>query len=159
MTVTATKSADDTREMAGQLAGLCRAGDIILLAGDLGAGKTTFAQGIGRALGVQGHITSPTFTLLQRYDGRLPLLHADMYRLDSLHEIIDLGLPELFEEGVALIEWGDVAVPALPADFLEVRLEWGDGDDDRRVTMRIVGPTWAPRQRALRAAVERWVVA
>jgi tRNA threonylcarbamoyladenosine biosynthesis protein TsaE len=157
--VATTKSADDTRELAAQLAGLCRTGDIILLAGELGAGKTTFAQGFGRALGVEGPITSPTFTLLQRYDGRVPMLHADVYRLDSLQEIVDLGFPELLEEGVALIEWGDVAAPALPADFLEVRLEWTETEDERHVSVRIVGPSWAPRQRALADALSRWVVA
>ena len=159
MTVAHTKSADDTRELAGQVAGLSRRGDIILLAGELGAGKTVIAQGFGRALGVEGPITSPTFTLLRRYEGRIPLLHADVYRLDSLLEIADLGLPELLEEGVALIEWGDVAAPALPADFLEIRLAWGQGDDDRHLSTRVVGPTWTPRLGALHAALDRWVVA
>ena len=157
--VASTKSADDTRDLAAQLAGLCRTGDVLLLAGDLGAGKTTFAQGFGRALGVTGPITSPTFTLLQRYEGRLPMLHADVYRLDTINEVFDLGLPELVEDAVALIEWGDVAAPALPADFLEIRLEWGDGDDDRRLTFRAVGPSWAARAGALRRAIDRWVTA
>ena len=155
----ATKSAEDTREVAGQLAALARRGDVVLLAGDLGSGKTTFAQGFGRALGVAEPIVSPTFTLVRSYVGRIRLIHADVYRLDHLQEVVDLGLPELVEDGVTLVEWGDVAAPALPPDFLEVRLEWGDGEDDRRLSLRVVGPGWASRQRAVLAAVDRWAVA
>ena len=163
MTISATtKSADDTRELAAAIAGLARPGDTVLLAGDLGAGKTTFAQGFGRALGIDGPITSPTFTLVRQYtDGSIPLLHADVYRLDRLHEVIDLGLPELIDEGaVALIEWGDLAAPALAPDYLEVRIEFGaDGDgadDERRFTLRTVGSRWSPRASALRSALDRW---
>ena len=147
----ATKSAEDTREVAGQIAALARLGDVVLLAGGLGSGKTTFAQGFGRALGVAEPIVSPTFTLVRSYVGRIRLIHADVYRLDHLQEVVDLGLPELVEDGVTLVEWGDVAAPALPPDFLEVRLEWGDGEDD--------GPGWASRQRAVVAALDRWAVA
>ena len=153
----ATKSPDDTRELAAQLAGLARPGDLLLLAGDLGAGKTTFAQVFGRALGVEGPVTSPTFTLMRTYPGRIPMLHVDAYRLDHLQEVIDLGLHEFLDEGsVALIEWGDIVSPVLPANFLEVRLEFGEGDDDRRVRLRTVGQSWAVRVVALRAALERW---
>lgn len=156
----ATKSADDTREMAAQLATLAKPGDLILLAGDLGAGKTAFAQGFGRALGVDEPIVSPTFTLVRTYPGRMPMLHVDVYRLDHLQEVVDLGLAEMLDEGgVALIEWGDMAAPSLPADFLEVRIDYGDADDERRFDFRIVGPSWAPRNRALQAALSRWSAA
>ena len=155
----ATKSVDDTREMAAQVAGLAKPGDVVLLAGELGSGKTAFAQGFGRALGVDEPIVSPTFTLVRTYPGRITLVHVDVYRLDHLQEVVDLGLPELLDDGgVALVEWGDMAAPSLPADFLEVRLEYGDGDDDRRFGFRIVGPSWAPRQRALQSALTRWCV-
>lgn len=153
----ATKSADDTREMAAQVATLAKPGDLILLAGDLGAGKTAFAQGFGRALGVDEPIVSPTFTLVRTYPGRMPMLHVDVYRLDHLQEVVDLGLAEMLDEGgVALIEWGDMAAPSLPADFLEVRIDYGDADDERRFDFRIVGPSWAPRNRALQTALSRW---
>ena len=153
-----TKSVDDTRALAFELAALSRAGDVILLAGDLGAGKTAFAQGYGRALGVVEPITSPTFTLVRTYDeGRFPLIHVDVYRLDHLQEVVDLALLELVDEGaVALVEWGDVAAPALSPDFLEVGLEWGAGEDERRISLRTVGHAWLARQGALSAALGRW---
>lgn len=152
-----TKSAEDTKELAAQVAAVAQRGDLILLAGDLGAGKTTFAKGFGRALGVDEPIVSPTFTLVRRYDrGRVPMIHADIYRLDHLQEIVDLGFAEMLEEGVTLVEWGDVAAQALAADFLEVRLELGDGDDDRRIGLRIAGPSWSARMPALTAALDRW---
>jgi len=152
-----TKSADDTRELAAQVAGLARAGDLVLLAGDMGAGKTTFTQGFGRALGVTEQVTSPTFTLVRNYEARIPLLHIDAYRLDSLQEVIDLGMHELLDEGaVALIEWGDIIAPVLPTDFLEIRMEFGEADDDRRLRLRSVGQPWSARMTALRAALDRW---
>jgi tRNA threonylcarbamoyladenosine biosynthesis protein TsaE len=152
-----TKSPDDTRELAGAMAGLARAGDVVLLAGELGAGKTVFAQGFGRALGIEEPITSPSFTLVRIYPGRVRLVHADVYRLDHLQEVVDLALPELVDEGaVAVVEWGDVAAPALPADYLEVRLEWSEAEDERRVSVGAVGPAWSARQGALAAALGRW---
>lgn len=152
-----TKSPDDTREMGALLAALARAGDLILLSGDLGAGKTTFAQGFGQGLGVEEPIVSPTFVLMRSYTGSLPLVHCDVYRLDRLQEVIDLGLPEVLDEGaVALVEWGDVAAPSLPADYLEVRLAFADGDDDRHVEMRAVGPSWWPRWEQVTLAFSRW---
>lgn len=154
-----TKSVDDTRSLAAEVAPLLRAGDLLVLAGDLGSGKTAFVQGLARGLGVTEPVTSPAFVLVRTYAGRLPLVHVDVYRLDHLQEVVDLGLPELVDEGgVAVIEWGDVVLPTLPADFLEARLEQGDNDDDRTVAFEAVGPSWAPRMGALRRAVGRWTV-
>ena len=153
-----TKSPEDTKELGAALASLVRSGDVILLAGDLGAGKTTFTQGFGRGLGVTDPITSPTFTLLRHHPGRLQLLHADVYRLDHLEEISDLSLSELVEEdSVAVVEWGDKAEAALPADFLEIRIEFSDdSDDDRVFAMRPVGSGWAARYDDLAGALGRW---
>jgi tRNA threonylcarbamoyladenosine biosynthesis protein TsaE len=153
-----TRSVEDTRALAAALAELARPGDLILLAGDLGAGKTAFAQGFGAALGVDEVITSPTFTLAAQYQGRLEFNHLDVYRLDQLDEIFDLGLPEMLDEGgVTLVEWGDVIAPALPADFLEIRIDHGEADDERRFEIDPVGPRWSARARALTTAVHRWI--
>jgi tRNA threonylcarbamoyladenosine biosynthesis protein TsaE len=152
-----TGSADETRKLAGELAALAKPGDVILLAGDLGAGKTAFVQGFARALGVTETVTSPTFTLVRSYSGRLPVVHADVYRLDHLQEVFDLGFIELLDEGaVALVEWGDMVEPVLPADFLEIRIEMGEGDDDRAFRFRTVGPSWAPRGAALGRTLKAW---
>ncbi len=154
-----TASADETREAGAAVAGLAQSGDIIVLAGDLGSGKTVWVQGFARGLGVSEPVTSPTFTLVRPHRGkRLTLLHADFYRLDRLSEVVDLALLEqLDERAVACIEWGDIATPALPADFLEVRLEFGADDDERTLRLRAVGSRWAARLEALRGAVSPWV--
>ena len=148
------KSVEATNAVAASLAELCRAGDIILLAGEMGAGKTAFAQGFGRALGVTEPITSPTFTLVHSYDtGSVTLHHADLYRLDQLVEVAELGLGELAEyHGIVLVEWGDV-VESTFGEHLVVRLDLVDDDvDSRIVTISAVGPTWARRWAALRDA-------
>jgi tRNA threonylcarbamoyladenosine biosynthesis protein TsaE len=154
----ATKSADDTRDLAAHVASVARVGDVLLLTGDLGAGKTTFTQGFGRALGVDQQITSPTFTLVHQYPGRdVELVHADMYRLERLHEIVDLALPELIDKGgIAVVEWGEAAAPVLPQEYLQVRVEFGEADDDRAFAFEAVGASWLRRADALRAAVDRW---
>jgi tRNA threonylcarbamoyladenosine biosynthesis protein TsaE len=154
-----TKSVDDTQALAGELAAAARPGDVILLAGDLGAGKTTFVQGFGRALGVTEPITSPTFVIVRTYDGTFPIVHVDAYRLEHLQELVDLGVGELLDhEGVTLIEWGDAVIPALPPEFLEVRLELADDDDERVLRLRSAGASWAARDDALRGALDRWLV-
>ncbi|HUS61456.1 MAG TPA: tRNA (adenosine(37)-N6)-threonylcarbamoyltransferase complex ATPase subunit type 1 TsaE [Acidimicrobiales bacterium] len=153
-----TTSVDDTRQLAASVAGVVRAGDLILLAGDLGSGKTAWVQGFGKALGAEDRITSPTFTLVNHYPARLPILHADVYRLDHLQEVVDLGLPELLDEGaVAVIEWGDLAEPVLPADYLSLQFEFAEADDERLVALHTVGRAWTEREPGLGLAVAPWV--
>lgn len=155
--VARTSSVDATQELAAALAALAQPGDLIVLAGDLGAGKTAFVQGFGRGLGVTEPITSPTFTLVQEYAGRLPVHHVDVYRLDQLSEVVDLGLSELLDDrGVVLIEWGDAITPLLPSDLLEVRLTFGAGDDDRTLVLRSSGRSWLRRMASLVEAVAPW---
>ncbi len=156
----ATTSVDDTRALAAEIASLSAPGDLIVLAGDLGTGKTAFAQGFARGLGVEEPVTSPAFILVRTYDdGRVPLIHLDVYRLDTMQEMVDLGIAELLDDGgVTLVEWGDAVAPVLPADFLEVRLEAESGPDDRLLTIRSVGPAWPPRADALRRAMAPWTV-
>ncbi len=164
--VLATASAGDTRDLAATVAARCVPGDVLLLSGDLGAGKTTFAQGFGRALGIAEPITSPTFTLVRQYEvadgpgGIRVLLHADVYRLEHLAEVADLGLGQLVEDaGVALVEWGEAAEPVLGDGALSIRLEADGSDDDRRtVTVSVDGPAWTDRWTDLAAALAPWEV-
>lgn len=156
--VAITASVDETRDLATALSTLAIPGDVIVLAGDLGAGKTAFVQGFGRGLGVVGRITSPTFTLVHVYEGRLPVHHLDVYRLDQMSEALDLGLAEMLDEGgVVLIEWGDAITPLLPHDHLEVRLTFGSGDDDRMLELVPVGPAWAQWSDGMRSALGPWI--
>jgi tRNA threonylcarbamoyladenosine biosynthesis protein TsaE len=130
-----TASADETRAVAAALAAHLEAGDVVVLVGDLGAGKTTFAQGVARGLGVDGPVTSPTFTLVQQYAGRLPVAHIDVYRLDRIQELHDLGFEELVDgPGVTLVEWGDTVRQVLPPEHVVVRIEPADADDARTLT-------------------------
>ena len=160
-----TGAADETRRLAGAVARLCEPGDVILLAGGLGAGKTTFAQGFGVALGIEEPITSPTFVLVREYPvaghpGVRVLFHADVYRLDHLAEIVDLGLGELVEEGgVALVEWGDAAAPVLGSGALLVRLDADENEDDHRaIWISSVDGGWSSRWSGLTAALAPWGV-
>jgi tRNA threonylcarbamoyladenosine biosynthesis protein TsaE len=155
-----TFSVDDTRDLAATLADLCRAGDVVLLSGEMGVGKTVFAQGLGRGLGVEEQVTSPTFTIVRDYAGRLPLHHVDVYRLDHMGEVFDIGISELVDDGaVTMIEWGDVVVPAIPADYLEVMLTYGGDDSERVISLRTVGASWSARSRALWEAIDPWAKA
>jgi tRNA threonylcarbamoyladenosine biosynthesis protein TsaE len=155
----ATKAVEQTRELAAAIAALVHPGDIVLLSGDLGAGKTAFVQGFARAIGVEEQVTSPTFTIARSYEGRIRLHHLDVYRLDHLQEAEDLGLSELVDDdsgAVTLIEWGEAVAPVLPADYLAVALAYGDGDDDRLLSLRPIGARWSARTRALTEAVRPW---
>jgi tRNA threonylcarbamoyladenosine biosynthesis protein TsaE len=160
----ASASSESTRDLAAAIAVRCTPGDVVLLSGDLGAGKTTFAQGFARALGIDEPVTSPTFTLVRQYEvvaapaGIRMLLHADVYRLDHLGEIADLGLGQLVEDaGVAVVEWGDAAEPVLGEGALSVLLVSDPDDDDRRtVTVTADGPAWAGRWAGLSGALAPW---
>lgn len=155
-----TTSSKETQGLAAAVADVVTNRDILMLVGDMGAGKTTFTQGFAVALGIDEVVTSPTFVLMQSYAGRLKLHHVDIYRLDHLQEVIDLGLIELLDEGgVALIEWGNLATPVLPHDFLEVGLRIDEEDDDRRhLTFESVGSAWSAKQKALAEALAPWLV-
>jgi tRNA threonylcarbamoyladenosine biosynthesis protein TsaE len=149
-----TSSAEQTRAVAAAVGTQLQPGDLVVLAGDLGSGKTTFAQGLARGLGVDAPVTSPSFTLVQEYDGRLPVAHVDVYRLDRLQELHDLGFDELVDgRGVTMIEWGDAVAQILPADRLWVRIEAGATDDERLLTVEFVGTTWRARQPAVERAL------
>ncbi len=155
--VATTRAVDDTKAVGAALAALAQPGDVVLLSGDLGSGKTAFTQGFAAGLGVAERVVSPTFTLARDYDGRLRLHHLDVYRLDHLQEVIDLGLAELTDDGgVTVIEWGEVVIPTISPDYLEIRLSYGEGDDDRVVEILTVGVRWQARVRAMEAALAPW---
>jgi tRNA threonylcarbamoyladenosine biosynthesis protein TsaE len=140
------------------LAALIEPGDLVLLSGEMGAGKTAFVQGLGRGLGVPGRITSPTFTIAHQYAGeQLTMHHLDVYRLEHLNEALDVGLAEMLDEGsLVVIEWGDAIAPVLPRDYLEVRLAFGSRDDDRELVFRPVGRRWLARSRSLGDVLSPW---
>jgi len=139
---------DETRAFGRRLAGLLRAGDLLLLSGPLGAGKTALAQGIGAGLAVQGAVTSPTFVIARVHKGPLPLVHADAYRLgdaaDPRAEIDDLDLDASAEEAVTIVEWGAGLVEHLNDEYLQVRIDRLD-DDTRVVDLVPHGGDWADR--------------
>jgi tRNA threonylcarbamoyladenosine biosynthesis protein TsaE len=155
--VARTRTADDTRSLGAALAPLLRPRDVVVLTGELGAGKTTLVQGVARGLGADEHVASPTFTLVREYtSGRVPLAHVDLYRLEREQEVIDLALDEL-EDGqrVLLVEWGDPVAELLADDRLRVELT-ADEDDVRTIRVSTVGDAWRDRERAVAAALEPW---
>jgi tRNA threonylcarbamoyladenosine biosynthesis protein TsaE len=139
-------TADDMRTLGARVAALLTAGDLLVLTGGLGAGKTTFVQGVGAGLGVTGPVVSPTFVISRVHrGGRLPLVHVDAYRLGSVAEVDDLDLDAALDESVTVVEWGEGLVEDLAGDRLEVRLERSSDSDDetRRVTLAGVGARWS----------------
>jgi tRNA threonylcarbamoyladenosine biosynthesis protein TsaE len=146
---------DAMRDLGRRVAGLLRAGDLVVLTGELGAGKTTFAQGLGEGLGVRGPVTSPTFVIARVHPsvvGGPPLVHVDAYRLGGLGEVDDLDLDASVAESVTVVEWGEGLVEELATGRLEVRLRRphggpdgdrpADGVEQRTVQLTGVGPRW-----------------
>lgn len=132
----------ETRRLGERLAQHCRPGDVILLQGELGAGKTCFAQGIGRGLRVKEAVKSSSFVLVNEYNGRLCVYHADLFRLDDPLEIADLALEENAADGLLLVEWPDRAPQELPPEHLLVRFDVVD-DRSRRLSFEAHGGRYA----------------
>jgi tRNA threonylcarbamoyladenosine biosynthesis protein TsaE len=138
-------TATDTQELGRALAGLLGPGDLVVLVGPLGAGKTALTQGIGRGLGVREPVTSPTFVIARVHrDGRVPLVHVDAYRLGSMADVDDLDLDASTGESVTVVEWGQGLVEQLADEHLEVRLDRRD-DDVRTAVLVPHGPGWERR--------------
>jgi tRNA threonylcarbamoyladenosine biosynthesis protein TsaE len=150
-------TAADTRAIGEALAPMLAAGDALALTGELGAGKTTFVQGLARGLGYGGPVVSPTFMLVRGYrGGRLPLVHADVYRLDRVQDVVDLALEEESEGGVLVVEWGDVIEALLPEGHLVVELTVPGPDEERAVTVEADGEPWTMRWERLERTLEPW---
>jgi tRNA threonylcarbamoyladenosine biosynthesis protein TsaE len=129
------RSPEETQAIGERLGAELRPGTVVACVGELGAGKTCFVQGLVRGLGVTSGATSPTFVLVNQYRGRLPVYHLDAYRTDSLTELLDLGVEEMFHgDGVALVEWADRLRPLLPASTVTVTIT-GLGDEPRQIVI------------------------
>lgn len=142
--VTHTTDADSTREFGARLAPLLQAGDLVMLSGELGAGKTTLAQGIGSALNVRGRVSSPTFIVARVHPslvGGPDLVHVDAYRLTSLEDLETLDLDSSLEESITLVEWGEGMVEGISDNRLEIKVERPQGD--WQVPMLAASLTWA----------------
>lgn len=148
MNVVEVADAEAMQAWGSRLAAVLQAGDLVLLSGPLGAGKTTLAQGIGAGLGVTGPVVSPTFVIARIYrGGRLPMVHVDAYRLGGVDEVDDLDLDASVADSVTVVEWGEGLVESLAENRLEVRIERSagdDGEDDETRTVEAVGigPRW-----------------
>lgn len=131
------KSEEETRALGFLIAKDIEAGDVIALLGDLGTGKTALTRYIAKGLGVTENINSPTFTIVKEYrSGRLPLYHYDVYRLGDGNDLLDIGAEEYLEgDGVCIIEWADIVADVLPDDAIIIKLEYGDKESERIVTI------------------------
>lgn len=137
------KNSSSTRQLGFNLAKLLQPGDVIVLTGELGAGKTTLAQGLARGLGVTGPVTSPTFTLIQEYQGHCPFYHVDVYRLEDPAAGWELGMEEYFYgQGVTVVEWGERLGGLLPPEHLRIDLKY-DPAEGRLATLSAKGPRYA----------------
>ena len=147
-----TDSADDTAELGRKLGSMLQRGDNVCLIGDLGSGKTAFTGGLAKGLGISGYITSPTFTIVKEYEGRLPLYHFDVYRISDVDEMLDTGYYEYIDgDGVTVIEWADLIKEILPSERIEVHIEKNDQvrSDSRTITIRFIGERTAEYERRL----------
>jgi tRNA threonylcarbamoyladenosine biosynthesis protein TsaE len=147
--------ADATQALGAAVAGVLEPGDVVSLTGELGAGKTTFVQGAAQALGVTVPVVSPTFTLIREYPaaGGITVYHADVYRLERLQDVIDLGFEEMTDAGgITFVEWGDAVSALLSENFLEIELRTTESDE-RRIRIAGVGQNWIRRMDSLEAAL------
>ncbi|MGH2747238.1 MAG: tRNA (adenosine(37)-N6)-threonylcarbamoyltransferase complex ATPase subunit type 1 TsaE [Actinomycetota bacterium] len=153
-----THSPEETRILGASLAPGLVPGDVLSLSGDLGAGKTVFVQGVAGALGVHGKVTSPSFTIVHEYEGRYPIVHIDVYRLDSFQEVLDLGFEELLDpSGILLVEWGVAVMPLLPSRYLEVEIRnplESETGMDRKIAFRPRGAEWSGKLDRMRTTAD-----
>ena len=143
-----TNTPGETRRLGERIGRRLRAGDVVLLSGELGAGKTVLAQGIGKGLGVSAPIKSSSFVLMNEYEGRLRLFHADLYRLEDPSQVAELALDELAASGVLVVEWPERAPGELPDEHLLVDLDY-DGARARTIHVEARGDRYQPLMRAI----------
>lgn len=159
MILVRTNSVEETVSVGYRLGGILRPGDVVCLHGGLGSGKTAFAGGIAKALGIRGHVTSPTFTIINEYpDGRIPLYHFDVYRLGSAEELKELGFEEYLDGGgITVVEWADIVKEALPGEYIHVDMERDQGHEDGSRSIRIdfMGARYAGYERQMQMPENR----
>lgn len=134
-----TNSYEETEQLGESMGKDALSGQVYCLDGDLGVGKTVFSKGFAKGLGITEHVTSPTFTIINEYQGRLPLYHFDVYRISSEEEMEDTGYEEYFYgDGVSLVEWATLIPSLMPKEaiFLCIEKDYAKGDEYRRITMR-----------------------
>ena len=140
ITTLASNSEDETRDLGERIGQLLERGDTVLLRGDLGAGKTRLAQGIARGLGVRQPVTSPSYVLMNEYEGRMRMFHVDLYRIADAEELEDLGLWDHAEDGCLVIEWPERGLDLLPGDGLEISIHEGAAPGKRLFELEARGP-------------------
>ncbi len=150
MAVFVTHSEQETVELGIKMGKLLEAGDIVLLYGDLGAGKTVLTRGLVQGLGAKDVVTSPTYTLMHRYEGRVPIYHFDLYRLSEPDEVLDLGYEEFFYgDGVSIVEWPQRLEYLCPEEYVRVKIEIV-GDGKRKIMVDAVGGRYSRFEKELR---------
>ncbi len=156
-----TRSADETTSLGRRIGALLRPGEVVLLVGDLGTGKTTFVQGLADGLGIGTRARSPTFTIVHSHEGgRYPLHHVDLYRCSSPAEVGELGLEELLEApAVTAIEWGEKASEIAGRDYLELEFAWDGNSEEIRTIRFLPSGRWRDRMSELSESVRAWATA
>jgi tRNA threonylcarbamoyladenosine biosynthesis protein TsaE len=151
-------SPEQTQSLGIELGKHAGKGDVFLLSGDLGSGKTCLTQGIAWGLEVKEYAFSPSFVLMREYHGRLPLYHVDFYRLDTIQEIVDLALDEyLYGSGICVIEWSEKGIAVLPEDNLHITLEYKpECDSDRLITLQAYGDRYRELVESINVDLEIW---
>ncbi|MBI5048443.1 MAG: tRNA (adenosine(37)-N6)-threonylcarbamoyltransferase complex ATPase subunit type 1 TsaE [Deltaproteobacteria bacterium] len=131
-----TSSPEETMELGRKIGEGLKAGDVVALVGELGTGKTLFTQGLVQGLEIKGYVKSPSFTIVNKYEGRLSVYHLDLYRLGDVNEIYELGIEEyLYGDGVCIIEWAEKAYPLLPEKYILIKFFY-TGENSRKIEIR-----------------------
>lgn len=131
-----TSTSEETKKIGYKIGKLLKGGDIVCMIGDLGAGKTTLTQSIAEGLEVDDYVTSPTFTIVNEYQGRYPLYHFDVYRIEDVDEMYDIGFEEyLYSDGVIIIEWANIIEDILPKERLNIEIKTGKGQNEREINI------------------------
>lgn len=130
------QSEQETRDIGKKIADKLKKGDVLCMAGDLGAGKTTLTKSIAKHLEIEDYVTSPTFTIINEYQGRLPIYHFDVYRIEDIEDMYEIGYEDYFYgEGICIVEWANLIEPLIPTNSIWIRIEHGEKENERIMTI------------------------